>query len=78
MLSPRHRHIGLACSRFILTSLGEGVSLALVSHCSIDGVTINIPFGICYRFFIYSSSFAHGLIRLVKTDSESLGQLNLT
>ena len=43
-LPPRLGNTGLVSSGVILTSWGEGASLALVGHPSSDGVTIKIPY----------------------------------
>ena len=45
-LSTRHWNTGLVSSRVNLTSSGEGASLTLVSHPSVDGITIKIPYGV--------------------------------
>ena len=36
----------LVCSGDILTSWGEGASLALVDYSSSDGITIKMPYGV--------------------------------
>ena len=45
-LPPRLWNTGLVSSGAILTSWGEGASLALVGHPSSDGVTIKMPYGV--------------------------------
>ena len=45
-LSPRNYNTGLVSSGDILTSWGEGDSLALVGHPSSDSVTIKMPYGV--------------------------------
>ena len=40
------RNIGLVSSGDILTSWGEGASLALVGHPSSDDIMIKIPYGV--------------------------------
>ena len=43
---PRLWNSGLVSSGDILTSWGEGASLALVGHPSSDGITIKMPYGV--------------------------------
>ena len=45
-LFPRLRNTVLVSNRVTLTSRGEGASLALISHLSSNGVTINMPYGL--------------------------------
>ena len=67
VLSLRHQNTGLVSSGASLTSWGEGASLALVSHPSIDGVTIKMPHGV--TFYIDWLCTPSLLIGLVKTES---------
>ena len=50
----------------ILTSWGEGASLALVGHPSSDGITIKMPYGVDVIDQLRTPSFPIGL---VKTES---------
>ena len=45
-LSPRPKNTELVSNGVSLTSLGEGVSLALVGHPFSYGITIKIPYGV--------------------------------
>ena len=57
-------HTGLVSSGDILTSWGEGASLALVGHPSSDGVTIKMPYGVdVFIDQLRTPSFPIGLIK---------------
>ena len=72
------RNTGVASSSVSVISWGEGASLASVGHWSSDAVTIKMPDGVRFFFYIdqpYTLSF---LIGVVISKSESLDQLELT
>ena len=58
------------CSGVSLTSSGEGASLALVGHPSIDGITIKICYveDVLLHWQALTLSFAIGLVK-IKSDS---------
>ena len=66
-MRPLPLFTGLVSSRDILTSWGEGASLALVGHPSSDGVTIKMPYGV--DVFIDQLCTPSFPIGLVKTES---------
>ena len=65
---PRDINTDLVSSGTSLTSWGEGASLALLGHCSSDGVMIKMPYGVdvLHRPALHQATESGFLVRSVE------------